>query len=140
MFSINGMPLRSGGPTRIGIPLVDLGTGLYAAIAVLMALLERARSGEGQFIDMTLYDAGIALMHPHIPNYVLCGQAAGADRQRAPEHLPLRQVPDARPSTCSSRSATTARSGGCAPSSARPSWPTTRAFAPTATGSATAPS
>ena len=74
MFSINGMPPDAqddGGPTRIGIPLVDLGTGLYAAIALLMALLERARSGEGQFIDMTLYDAGIALMHPHVPNYYL---------------------------------------------------------------------
>ena len=37
--------------TRIGIPLVDLGTGLYAAIGILMALLERARSGSGQFLD-----------------------------------------------------------------------------------------
>jgi formyl-CoA transferase len=77
MFSINGMPpdtQENGGPTRIGIPLVDLGTGLYAAIALLMALVERARSGRGQFIDTTLYDAGIALMHPHIPNYVLSGR------------------------------------------------------------------
>ena len=74
MFSINGMPAaQGGGPTRIGIPLVDLGTGLYAAIALLMALVERERSGQGQFIDMTLYDAGIALMHPHIPNYLLSG-------------------------------------------------------------------
>jgi crotonobetainyl-CoA:carnitine CoA-transferase CaiB-like acyl-CoA transferase len=72
MFSINGT--AASGPTRVGIPLVDLGTGLYAAIAILMALHERARSGEGQFIDMTLYDAGVALMHPHIPNYVLSGR------------------------------------------------------------------
>ncbi|HEX6141452.1 MAG TPA: CoA transferase [Geminicoccaceae bacterium] len=72
MFSVNGTP--ESGPTRVGIPLVDIGTGLYAAIAVLMALLERDRSGRGQFIDMTLYDAGIALMHPHIPNYVLSGR------------------------------------------------------------------
>ena len=72
MFSVNGS--QASGPTRVGIPLVDLGTGLYAAIAVLMALLERSRSGQGQFIDMTLYDAGIALMHPHIPNYVLSGR------------------------------------------------------------------
>src|SRR5918993_1570952 len=49
--------------------MVGIGAGLYAAIAVLMALLERARSGRGQFIDMTLYDAGIALMHPHLANY-----------------------------------------------------------------------
>ena len=44
MFSINGMP--DSGPTRIGIPLVDLGAGLYAAIAVLMALSSAsARAG-----------------------------------------------------------------------------------------------
>ena len=68
-FSVNGTP--ESGPTRVGIPMVDMGTGLYAVIAVLMALVERERSGEGQFIDMTLYDAGIALMHPHVPNYYL---------------------------------------------------------------------
>jgi crotonobetainyl-CoA:carnitine CoA-transferase CaiB-like acyl-CoA transferase len=72
MFSVNGT--AASGPTRVGIPLVDLGTGLYAAIAILMALNERARSGEGQFIDMTLYDAGVALMHPHIANHALSGR------------------------------------------------------------------
>ena len=68
-FSVNGSP--ESGPTRVGIPMVDIGTGLYAAIAILMAVVERGRSGEGQFIDMTLYDAGVALMHPHVPNYYL---------------------------------------------------------------------
>jgi crotonobetainyl-CoA:carnitine CoA-transferase CaiB-like acyl-CoA transferase len=68
-FSVNGTP--ESGPTRVGIPMVDMGTGLYAAIAILMAVVERGRSGEGQFIDMTLYDAGVALMHPHVPNYFL---------------------------------------------------------------------
>jgi formyl-CoA transferase len=91
MFSINGMPQdeqQNGGPTRIGIPLVDLGTGLYAAIAVLMALLERARSGQGQFIDMTLYDAGIALMHPHIPNYVMSGKLPALSGNAHPNICP----------------------------------------------------
>ena len=69
MFSINGTP--ESGPTRLGIPIVDIGTGLYAAIALLMAITERQSSGQGQFIDMTLFDSGIALMHPHIPNYAL---------------------------------------------------------------------
>jgi formyl-CoA transferase len=91
MFSINGMPpdaQDNGGPTRIGIPLVDLGTGLYAAIAVLMALVERARSGRGQFIDMTLYDAGIALMHPHIANYVLSERVPGLTGNAHPNIAP----------------------------------------------------
>ena len=93
MFSINGMP--ESGPTRIGIPLVDLGTGLYAAIAVLMALLERARSGQGQFIDMTLYDAGIALMHPHIPNYVMSGQLPALTGNAHPNICPYDRFPTA---------------------------------------------
>jgi crotonobetainyl-CoA:carnitine CoA-transferase CaiB-like acyl-CoA transferase len=95
MFSINGMPPAdgSGGPTRIGIPLVDLGTGLYAAIALLMALVERARSGQGQFIDMTLYDAGIALMHPHLPNYLLSGRLPGLTGNAHPNISPYDKFP-----------------------------------------------
>jgi formyl-CoA transferase len=95
MFSINGLPPdpQDGGPTRIGIPLVDLGTGLYAAIAVLMALVERARSGQGQFIDMTLYDAGIALMHPHIANYVLSGRVPGLTGNAHPNIAPYDKFP-----------------------------------------------
>ncbi len=75
MFSVNGEP--QGGPTRLGIAVVDMGTGLYTAIAILMALLERQRSGLGQYIDMTLHDSAIALMHPHVPNYYLSGKTPG---------------------------------------------------------------
>jgi crotonobetainyl-CoA:carnitine CoA-transferase CaiB-like acyl-CoA transferase len=94
MFSINGMPASAnGGPTRIGIPLVDLGTGLYAAIGILMALFERARSAEGQFLDMTLYDAGVALMHPHIPNYLLSGRLPGLTGNAHPNIAPYDKFP-----------------------------------------------
>jgi crotonobetainyl-CoA:carnitine CoA-transferase CaiB-like acyl-CoA transferase len=94
MFSINGMPeAEGGGPTRIGIPLVDLGTGLYAAIALLMALVERERSGRGQVIDMTLYDAGIALMHPHIPNYLLSGRLPDLTGNAHPNISPYDKFP-----------------------------------------------
>lgn len=71
MFSINGAPAC--GPTRIGIPLVDIGTGLYAAIGILMALLERQRSGRGQHLDVSLFDCGHAMMHPHAANFFLSG-------------------------------------------------------------------
>ncbi len=90
MFSINGMPDTQ---TRIGIPLVDIGTGLYAAIAVLMALVERARSGQGQFIDMTLYDAGFALMHPHVANYTLSGKVPGLTGNAHPNISPYDKFP-----------------------------------------------
>lgn len=96
MFSINGSPEkddRTEGQTRIGIPLVDIGTGLYAVIAVLMALVERQRSGQGQFIDMTLYDAGIALMHPHLPNYLLSGKTPGLTGNAHPNISPYDKYP-----------------------------------------------
>lgn len=72
MFSINGSP--ESGPVRIGIPLVDIGTGLYAAIAILMALIERERSGRGQHLDVSLFDCGHAMMHPHAANFFLSGK------------------------------------------------------------------
>mgnify|MGYP002836424048 CR=1 FL=1 len=71
-FSVNGD--SESGPTRIGIPMVDMGTGLYSVIGILMALRERQQSGIGQFIDMTLYDCAVSLMHPHIPNYMLSNE------------------------------------------------------------------
>ena len=71
-FSVNGEPHT--GPTRLGIAMVDMGTGLYTAIAILMAVVERNRSGQGQYIDMTLYDCAVSLMHPHVPNWYLSGK------------------------------------------------------------------
>ncbi len=67
-FSVNGDPQNQ--RTRLGLPLVDMGTGLYTTIGVLLALIEREKSGIGQYLDMTLFDCAIALMHPHIPNFM----------------------------------------------------------------------
>jgi formyl-CoA transferase len=72
LMSVNGDP--STGPLRIGTPVVDLATGLYSAIAILMALVERTRSGRGQFLDMTLHDCAMALLHPQAANYFLNGR------------------------------------------------------------------
>lgn len=71
-FSVNGAP--DSGPTRLGLAMVDIGTGLFSCNAIMMALYERQRSGQGQYIDMTLYDCGLALMHPHVANYSLNGK------------------------------------------------------------------
>ena len=72
LVSVNGSP--DGGPVRIGVPVVDLSTGMNACIGILMALYERNRSGKGQFVDATLYDSAIALHQPHAPNYFMAGQ------------------------------------------------------------------
>ncbi|MAY54849.1 MAG: carnitine dehydratase [Gammaproteobacteria bacterium] len=71
-FSVNGT--KGGDPTRLGVAMVDMGTGLYAAVAILMAVIERQRSGHGQYIDMTLYDCAVSLMHPHVVNYAMSGK------------------------------------------------------------------
>jgi crotonobetainyl-CoA:carnitine CoA-transferase CaiB-like acyl-CoA transferase len=69
LMSINGQP--DGPPTRIGTPVVDLGTGLNATIAILLALAERHRSGRGQFVEATLFDTGLAFLHPYSANWFL---------------------------------------------------------------------
>jgi crotonobetainyl-CoA:carnitine CoA-transferase CaiB-like acyl-CoA transferase len=69
LMSINGDP--STGPMRMGTPVVDLATGLYSAIGILMALHERQTSGRGQYLDMTLHDCGMALLHPQAANFFL---------------------------------------------------------------------
>lgn len=74
-YSVNGSP--ESGPLRIGLPVVDITTGLYAVIGILMAIHERNRSGEGQFIDMALYDSALTLMHPHFANYFLSEKVPG---------------------------------------------------------------
>jgi len=71
LVSVNGAP--EAGPVRIGVPVVDLSTGMNACIGVLMALFERNTSGKGQFVDATLYDSAVALHQPHAPNYFMAG-------------------------------------------------------------------
>lgn len=72
MMAATGTP--ESGPTRLGVALVDISTGLYACVGILMALAERARSGLGQFVEATLYETGLAVMHPHTANYFLHGK------------------------------------------------------------------
>ena len=72
IMSVNGE--NNGEPLRVGLPVVDMVTGLNAAIGVLLALQERARSGEGQFVEAALYDSAVSLLHPHLPNYYLNGK------------------------------------------------------------------
>ncbi len=76
LMSINGSATT--GARRMGTPVVDLATGLYSTVAILMALQERARSGRGQFVDMTLHDCGMALLHPSAANFLLGGKRPAA--------------------------------------------------------------
>jgi crotonobetainyl-CoA:carnitine CoA-transferase CaiB-like acyl-CoA transferase len=62
------------GPTRLGLPVVDISTGLYCVNGILLAVVERVASGRGQFLEVTLYDAAMSLMHPHFTNFFMSGQ------------------------------------------------------------------
>ncbi|MDB9915977.1 CoA transferase [Alphaproteobacteria bacterium] len=86
MMSINGH--ANGGDVRVGAPVVDMGTGLFATIGILMAIQERNKSGLGQFIDMSLYDSALALMHPHTGNYFLSKKPGTATGNAHPNIAP----------------------------------------------------
>lgn len=53
--------------------IVDIGTGMNALAAILMAALERERSGLGQKLDVCLYDCALAYLHPHAAGYLQTG-------------------------------------------------------------------
>jgi formyl-CoA transferase len=60
LMSITGLPGQ--GPVRVGIPIADLCAGLFAAQGILVALLERERSGEGQWIQTSLLQAQVFML------------------------------------------------------------------------------
>ena len=72
IMSVNGE--QGGEPLRVGLPVVDMVTGMNAVIGVLLALQERQRSGRGQLVDAALYDSGISLLHPHGANWFMDGK------------------------------------------------------------------
>ncbi len=91
LMSVNGD--ETTGPLRLGTPVVDLATGLFATIGILMALHERARSGRGQFLDMALYDCGMALLHPQAANFLLDGKRPRALGNAHPNIAPYETFP-----------------------------------------------
>ena len=68
-------------------------TGLYAAIGILMALAERQKSGLGQFIETTLYETGLAIMHPHAANYFMHGKPPELTGNEHPNLVPYAIFP-----------------------------------------------
>jgi crotonobetainyl-CoA:carnitine CoA-transferase CaiB-like acyl-CoA transferase len=91
LMSVNGD--QHTGPMRLGTAIVDMGTGLYSAIGILMALHERTASGHGQYLDMTLYDCGMALLHPQAANYFLNGKRPAGTGNPHPNLVPYDKYP-----------------------------------------------
>ncbi len=63
-----------GEPTRAGVAIADLATGIFACNAILAALFARERTGQGQRIDMALLDSQVALMSYVASNYLVSGK------------------------------------------------------------------
>ncbi len=86
IMSVTGSP--GGPPVKAGVPLTDLGAGLFALVGVLGALHHRATSGRGQHVDTALGDAGLALSVWEATDFATSGQVPGplgsAHRMTAP--------------------------------------------------------
>jgi crotonobetainyl-CoA:carnitine CoA-transferase CaiB-like acyl-CoA transferase len=74
IMSLNGH--KDGPPLRVNMPAIDWVAGLYGAVGIEAALLERERSGKGQAVRTTLYEAALSLLHPFATNWLLNGVVA----------------------------------------------------------------
>ncbi len=62
-----------GGPQKVGVPIVDILTGMYATIASLAALARRAETGEGEHIDVAMLDVSVAALANQAMNFLVSG-------------------------------------------------------------------
>lgn len=72
MMGITG-PVE-GPPSRVGIPIIDITSGMFAASSILAALFARTRTGKGQHIDVSLFDAQAALLTNVAANFLIGGE------------------------------------------------------------------
>jgi crotonobetainyl-CoA:carnitine CoA-transferase CaiB-like acyl-CoA transferase len=60
-----------GGPQKVGVPIVDLTTGVYAALGIVAALLRRSQTGQGEYIDVAMLDVQVGLLANQAMNFLL---------------------------------------------------------------------
>ncbi|MDH5535621.1 MAG: CoA transferase, partial [Betaproteobacteria bacterium] len=90
LMSITGErdDLPGGGPQRVGVPIVDIMTGMYASIAVCAAIAHRAESGVGQHLDLALLDTQAAFLANQAMNYLATGEVPGRLGNAHPNIVP----------------------------------------------------
>ena len=86
LMSVTGLPGQ--GPVRVGIPIADLSSGFNLAMGVLIALLEREESGEGQWVHTSLLEAQITMMDLQAARYLMAGQVPGQAGNNHPTGIP----------------------------------------------------
>ena len=95
MMSITGRPdeVPGGGPQRVGVALTDLFTGVYAATAILAAVEVRHRTGQGQHIDMSLLDVGMAILANQAGGFLNTGKVPVRQGNSHPSLVPYQDFP-----------------------------------------------
>lgn len=92
-MSITGTPET--GPVRSGIPIGDLGGGLFGVVGVLAALAERERTGRGQHVDVSMLDAQVSLLNYMATMYLMSGQVPQGIGNSHFVHVPYNCYPTA---------------------------------------------
>ena len=97
LMSLTGQPdgAPGGEPMKVGVALTDIFTGLYAANAILAALWERKRTGEGGHIDMALLDVQVGVLANQALNYLTSGEVPRRLGNAHPNIVPYQVFPSA---------------------------------------------
>jgi crotonobetainyl-CoA:carnitine CoA-transferase CaiB-like acyl-CoA transferase len=77
-----------GPPVRVGLSLIDLGTGVWAALGVLAAIYERERTGVGRTLELSLYETALSLLATQLVGYLGAGVVPGRDGSAFPQIAP----------------------------------------------------
>jgi crotonobetainyl-CoA:carnitine CoA-transferase CaiB-like acyl-CoA transferase len=91
LISMTGEPERPG--VRVGSSLIDMGTGIWAALGIVAALLERERTGEGAVVDVSLYETALAYVGYHLVGYLADGTIPRPEGTRFPMVAPYQVFP-----------------------------------------------
>ncbi|MGH7987243.1 MAG: CaiB/BaiF CoA transferase family protein [Candidatus Binataceae bacterium] len=86
LMSITGLPGQ--GPVRVGIAIADLTAGIFCAMGIIIALLEREQSGEGQWVQSSLLAAQIAMLDFQAARWLLAGEVPGQAGNNHPTAIP----------------------------------------------------
>ncbi len=86
LMSITGHPGQ--GPMRVGVPIADLAAGLYAAIGILIALLEREETGRGRWVQTSLLQAQIAMLDFQAARWLIAGEVPPQAGNNHPTSIP----------------------------------------------------
>jgi formyl-CoA transferase len=78
----------AGSPTKWGVPVGDIASGMFAATAIIGALLERVRTGRGRTIDIAMQDSLIAMLTHHAARYLATGVVPESDQNGHPTIAP----------------------------------------------------